>query len=447
MFYNLSERLTNTVKNLTGRGRLTPENIQIALKNVRIALLEADVALPVVKTFLDAVQVKAMGKKVSLSVRPGDALVKIVHDELSKIMGEGCVTLNFRTQPPAVIMLVGLQGCGKTTTAAKLSHWLQTTQKKSTLLASLDVYRPAAIEQLKVLAEQVTAHYFPSSTNDSPIAIAKAAIEHASKQFIASVILDTAGRLHIDQAMMDEIKNIHHAVYPIETLLVVDSMMGQDSVNTAKVFAETIPLTGIILTKTDGDARGGAALAMRVVTGQPIKFIGTGEKTAAFEPFHPERIASRILGMGDIVSLVEEVEQKIDHAKAEKLAKKLHKGKLFDLEDFLMQLQQMRNMGGVGNLLEKLPGLGNIVGAKTMFNDDMFKKMEAIINSMTPRERRFPAFIKGSNKQRIARGSGTQVQDVNRLLKQFTQMQKKMQQLKGAKMQRMMQKLQGVLPN
>ena len=447
MFNNLSERLTSIVKNLTGRGRLTEENIQVSLKEVRTALLEADVALPVIKTFLDSVQAKAIGHTVLHSIRPGDAFVKVVYDELVKIMGEGCATLNLRTQPPAIIMLVGLQGCGKTTTVAKLSHWLQVTQKKSSLLTSLDVYRPAAIEQLQILAQQVGACYFPSNTNDDPVAIAKAAIAQAKNQFMDSVIIDTAGRLHIDQKMMDEIKQIHREIQPIETLLVVDSMMGQDSVNTAKVFLETIPLTGIVLTKTDGDARGGAALAMHVVTGQPIKFIGTGEKIDAFEPFYPDRISARILGMGDILTLVEEAHHKVDHEKAKKLAKKFQKGKAFDLEDFLVQLQQMRNMGGVSNIMGKLPGLGNLAQAKNMINDHMFIKMEAMINSMTPRERHFPAFIKGSNKQRIANGSGVQVQDVNRLLKQFVQMQKKMQRFKGAKMTNMMKQLQGILPS
>jgi len=447
MFSNLSERLTGVVKNLMGQGRLTKENIQESLSTIRTALLEADVALPVIKTFLDEVQAKAIGQEVLQSIRPGDAFIKVVYDELVKILGEGNTALNTRAQPPVVIMLVGLQGCGKTTTVAKLAHWLKTTQKKSALLTSLDIYRPAAIEQLQTLAQQVGASYFPSSIHDDPVKIAKAAIAQAKNQFLDSVIIDTAGRLHIDQKMMDEIKRIHHEIQPTETLLVVDSMMGQDAVNTAKVFMETVPLTGIVLTKTDGDARGGAALAMHVVTGQPIKFIGSGEKIDALEPFHPDRIASRILGMGDILTLVEDAHHKVDHEKAKKLAKKFQKGKAFDFEDFLTQLQQMRNMGGASTILSKLPGLGNIARAKTMINDQTFIKMEAIINSMTPRERHFPAFIKGSNKQRIARGSGTQVQDVNRLIKQFEQMQKMMQRFKGAKMMNMMKLMQGALPS
>lgn len=446
MFDNLSERLTGVIKSLIGQSRLTKENIQESLGAIRTALLEADVALPVIKIFLDEVQTKAIGQEVLQNIRPGDAFVKVVYDELVKIMGDGNSALNLQTQPPAVIMVVGLQGCGKTTTVAKLAHWLKTTQNKSALLTSLDIYRPAAIEQLQVLAEQVGASYFPSTIHDDPVATAKSAIAQAKKQFLDSVIIDTAGRLHIDQEMMDEIKRIHHEIQPIETLLVVDSMMGQDAVNTAKAFMETVPLTGIVLTKTDGDARGGAALAMHVVTKQPIKFIGTGEKIDAFELFHPDRIASRILGMGDVLTLVEEAYRKVDHEKAQKLAKKFQKGKAFDFEDFLTQLQQMRNMGGAASLISKLPGLGNMARAKTMINDQTFTKMEAIICSMTPRERHFPAFIKGSNKQRIARGSGTQVQDVNRLIKQFEQMQKMMQRFKGAKMMNMMKQLQGALP-
>ncbi|MEI8054491.1 MAG: signal recognition particle protein [bacterium] len=447
MFSNLSEHLTGIVKSLMGQGRLTKENIQESLSTIRTALLEADVALPVIKTFLDGVQAKAIGQEVLQSIRPGEAFIKVVYDELVKILGEGSAALNLHTRPPVVIMLVGLQGCGKTTTVAKLANWLKTTQKKSALLTSLDVYRPAAIEQLQVLAQQVGASYFPSSVHDDPVEIAKAAIAQAKNQFRDSVIIDTAGRLHIDQKMMEEIKRIHHEIQPTETLFVVDSMMGQDAVNAAKVFMETVPLTGIILTKTDGDARGGAALAIHVVTGQPIKFIGSGEKIDAFEPFHPDRIASRILGMGDVLTLVEDAHRRVDHEKAKKLAKKFQKGKAFDFEDFLTQLQQMRNMGGASAILSKLPGLGAVAQAKTAVNDQTFVKMEAIINSMTLRERHFPAFIKGSNKQRIARGSGTQVQDVSRLIKQFEQMQKMMQRLKGAKMMNMMKQMQGALPS
>ena len=443
MFNNLSERLTGIVKDLTGRGRLTEENIKESLGNVRTALLEADVSLSVVNNFLENVQTKALDQKIISSIRPGEALIKVVHDELVSTLGQKSETLDLKTQPPAVIMAVGLQGSGKTTTIAKLAHWLKTNQKKSVLLASVDIYRPAAIEQLKILAEQVDVSYFPSTTNDNPIKIAQEAIKQAKNQLIDSVIIDTAGRLHIDQEMMEEIKHLHQAINPIETLLVVDSMMGQDAVNTAKTFADTIPLTGVILTKTDGDARGGAALAMRITTGQPIKFIGTGEKIDALEPFHPDRIASRILGMGDILTLVEDAYNKVDHKKAEKLAKKIQKGKIFDLEDFRVQLQQMRNMGGISSMMGKLPGLGSLPKMNNAAGDETFIKMEVIINSMTPKERHFPAFIKSSNKKRIAKGSGTQVQDINRLLKQFEQMQKMMQRLKGSKMQNMLKHLQG----
>ncbi len=444
MFSGLSSHLTNVVKNLTGRGRLTDENIKESLNAVRLSLLEADVPLTVVESFLDNIRNKALGQKVLTSLRPGDELVKIVYDELVAKLGETQATLNLQSEPPVVIMMVGLQGSGKTTTVAKLAHWLRTNQKRSVLVASADIYRPAAIEQLKILAEQIEVNYFASSTNDDPVAIAKAAINHAKNKLIDSVIIDTAGRLHIDQEMMAEIKCIHQEIRPSETLLVVDSMMGQDAVNTAKAFATTVSLTGVILTKTDGDARGGAALAMRVIANQPIKFIGTGEKIDALEPFYPDRIASRILGMGDILSLVEEAYQKVDHEKAKKLAKKFQKGKAFDLEDFRTQLQQMRNMGGIQNLLSKLPGIGSMPQVENIVNDKTFAKMEAIINSMTPRERHFPAFIKGSHKQRIAKGSGTEVQDINRLLKQFDQMQKMMQRFKGSKMLNLMKQFQGM---
>jgi signal recognition particle subunit SRP54 len=444
MFSNLSSHLTSVVRNLTGRGRLTEENIKESLNSVRLSLLEADVPLAVVENFLDNIKAKALGHQVLNSLRPGDELIKIVYDELVETLGATQATLNLQTEPPAIIMMVGLQGSGKTTTIAKLAHWLKTTQKKSVLLASADIYRPAAIEQLQVLANQVAVHYFASSTSDNPITIARAATSYAKNKLIDTVIIDTAGRLHIDQEMMAEIKHIHQEINPIETLLVVDSMMGQDAVNTAANFAATIPLTGVILTKTDGDARGGAALAMRVITKQPIKFIGTGEKIDALEPFHPDRVASRILGMGDILTLVEDAYQKVDHEKAKKLAKKFQKGKAFDLEDFRTQLQQMRNMGGIKNLLSKLPGVANMPQANNMINDQVFIKMEAIIGSMTPKERHFPAFIKGSHKQRIAKGSGTEVQDINRLLKQFEQMQKMMQRLKGTKMLNMMKQLQGL---
>lgn len=444
MFSNLSERLGNTIRNLTGRGRLTEENIQEALREVRNAFLEADVALPVIKTFLDDIQQKAIGQEVLSSLRPGDALIKVVYDELVKVLGETNEPINLQTTPPAVLMTVGLQGCGKTTTIAKLARWLKDNLKKKVLVVSSDVYRPAAIQQLETLAAQVGVDFFPSDINQDPVAIAQNAIKHGKTQFYDAVIIDTAGRLHVDQEMMDEMARIHGAVNPIETLLVVDSMMGQDAVNTAKAFSEKLPLTGVILTKTDGDARGGAALSMRIITGKPIKFIGSGEKIDALEQFYPDRVASRILGMGDILSLVEEAQRKVDHEKAKKMAKKVLKGRAFDFEDFKEQLEQMRNMGGITGLLGKLPGMGNIAATKKMVNDDMFVQMEAIINSMTMRERRFPAVIKGSHKQRIAKGSGTQVQDVNRLLRQFDQMQKMMQRFKGPKMGEMLKRLQGM---
>ena len=439
MFKNLSSRLTQTIRDLTGRGRLTEENIKETLSQVRIALLEADVALPVVKQFTDEIQVKAIGQEVMQSLRPGEVLIKFINDELIKTLGESNVGLNLQTQPPAVIMVVGLQGSGKTTTIAKLANWLKESQKKKVLLASADVYRPAAIDQLQTLAKQIDVPFYLSDVKDKPINIAIQAIKAAKSQLAEVVLIDTAGRLHIDEEMMTELVDMQKAINPIETLLVVDSMAGQDAANIAKTFNEKLALTGIILTKTDGDARGGAALSMRFLTDKPIKFIGTGEKIHALEPFYPERIASRILDMGDIVSLVEEVQQKVDHEKAEKLTKKLFKGKTFDLQDFKEQLQQMRSMGGIQSLISKLPGIGQLPStAKDMINDKLFVKMEAIINSMTPRERRFPALIKGSHKRRLAAGSGTDIQDINRLLKQFEQMQKMMKRLKGGKLMNMM---------
>ncbi len=448
MFDNLSQKLTSTIKNLMGEGRLTEENIKKTLQEVRIALLEADVALPVVKLFIEDVRAKAVGQDVLQSLKPGEALVKVVHDELVKIMGETSAEINLQTQPPAVILMAGLQGSGKTTTTAKLALWLKTIKNKSVMVTSADIYRPAAIHQLATLAKENNIDYFPSEATQNPVDIAKGAINKAKTQFIDVVIIDTAGRLHIDEAMMDEIRQLHAAVTPIETLFVVDSMTGQDAANTAKAFNDALPLTGVILTKTDGDARGGAALSVRMITGKPIKFIGIGEKVDAFEVFHPDRMASRILGMGDILTLVEEAQRKLDHKEAEKLTKKLKKGKEFDLEDFLVQLQQMKNMGGVASLLGKIPGLSNIPqAAKDSINDKMFKQMEAIISSMTPRERRFVALINGSRKRRIAAGSGTQIQDVNRLLKQFLQMQKMMKKLKGGGMMKMMRQMKNIMPN
>jgi len=447
MFDTLSDRLGNTFRNLRGQGRLSEDNIKDTLREVRMAMLEADVALPVVKDFIEQVRVKAIGEDVIKSLTPGQALIKIVNDELVKLMGEANDSLNLNAQPPVVIMMAGLQGAGKTTTAAKLAHWLKQRQKKSTLLVSCDVYRPAAIKQLETLAGQVEAEFFPSETKQKPVAIAKAALEYARKHHKDVVIVDTAGRLHIDEEMMGEIQQIHAAVSPVETLFVVDSMTGQDAANTARAFDQALPLTGVILTKTDGDARGGAALSIRQVTGKPIKFYGAGEKIDALEPFHPDRVASRILGMGDVLSLVEEAEQKIDHDKAQKLAKKMRKGKGFDLEDFRDQMMQMNNMGGIASLMDKMPGAANLPqNVKSQVNDKDFNRLIAIINSMTPQERAHAGIIKGSRKKRIAAGSGTQVQDVNRLLKQFLQMQKMMKKMSGGGMAKMMRSLKGKMP-
>jgi len=447
MFDSLSERLGRTLKNLRGQGRLSETNIKDALREVRMALLEADVALPVVRAFIDHVRDQSVGQEVMQSLTPGQALVKVVRDELVRIMGDEQVELSFNVQPPAVILMAGLQGAGKTTSVAKLTRWIKQKHKKSVLVVSADVYRPAAIDQLETLAGEVEAEFFPSRADQDPVEIAAAAVDFARKRFIDVVIVDTAGRLHIDAEMMDEVRAIHARIDPVETLFVVDSMTGQDAANTARAFDEALPLTGVILTKTDGDARGGAALSIRHITGKPIKFLGVGEKTAALEVFHPDRVASRILGMGDILSLVEDAEQKIDHDKAAKLADKLKKGKGFDLEDFLEQLQQMKNMGGITSLLDKLPGMGQLSAtARDQVDDKQFLRLEAIINSMTRQERQFPEIIKSSRKRRIAAGSGTQVQDVNRLLKQFTQMKKMMKQMSKGGMGRMMRGLKGQLP-
>lgn len=447
MFENLTQRLTRTLRNLRGTGRITEDNVKDTLREVRMALLEADVALPVVKDFVAHVRERAVGKEVLESLTPGQALVKVVHDELIKLMGEANEGLNLRTRPPAVLLVAGLQGSGKTTSVAKLARWLKETQKKSVMVASADVYRPAAIEQLNTLAKEVDAVFFPSDASQDPVDIAKGAVAQARTQMMDVVIVDTAGRLHVDEEMMAEIQRVHAAIDPVETLFVVDSMTGQDAANTAKAFGDALPLTGVVLTKTDGDARGGAALSVRHITGKPIKFLGVGEKTTALQPFHPDRIASRILDMGDVLSLVEEVQRKVDHEKAEKLAKKFKKGKGFDLEDFRDQLQQLQNMGGITNLIDKLPGVSNLPeAAKNQVNDKEFRRMEAIINSMTPQERRHPDIVKGSRRRRIALGSGTQVQDVNRLLKQFSQMQKVMKRMSKGGMSKMMRGLKGRMP-
>lgn len=445
MFENLSERLSQSLKNISGRGRLTDDNIKDTLREVRMALLEADVALPVVREFIKRVKERAVGTEVNKSLTPGQVFLKIVQQELEHAMGEGNVPLNLATQPPAVILMAGLQGAGKTTSVGKLARYLREKQKKKVLVVSADVYRPAAIKQLETLANEVEVEFFPSSTEQKPVAIAEAAISHARKKFIDVVLVDTAGRTAIDDTMMAEIKDLHAAIQPVETLFVVDAMTGQDAANTAQAFNEALPLTGVVLTKTDGDARGGAALSIRHITGKPIKFLGVGEKNTALEPFHPERVASRILGMGDVLSLIDELEQKVDRTKAEKVAKKVMKEGKFSLEDFREQLAQMRDMGGMMGLMDKLPGMGKMSAqVKGQMDDKMTVRMEAIISSMTPKEREFPDLIKGSRKRRIAAGSGTQVQDVNRLLKQFMQMQKMMKKMKGGGMAKMMRSLGGM---
>ncbi len=447
MFENLTDRLTLTLKRLRGQGRLTEENIQETLREVRMALLEADVALPVVREFIDRVRTRAVGQEVLQSLTPGQALVKVVHEELIAVMGEANDGLNLRSQPPAVILMAGLQGSGKTTSTGKLARWLIERQKKSVLVASCDIYRPAAIDQLQTLAREVGAEFFPSTNDQDPVDIARGAVEQARRKVIDVVIVDTAGRLHIDAEMMAEIQRVHTALNPIETLFVVDSMTGQDAANTAKAFNDALPLTGVILTKTDGDARGGAALSIRTITGKPIKFLGVGEKSSALELFHPDRVASRMLGMGDVLSLVEEAERKVDRAKVEKLAGKLKTGKRFDLEDFRDQLQQMMSMGGLSGLLDKLPGVGDIPKeARNQINDRELVRMVAMINSMTPQERQHPDVIKGSRRRRIALGSGTQVQDLNRMLKQFTQMQKMMKRMSKGGMSKMLRGMKGRMP-
>jgi len=447
MFTQLSERLGNTVNKLRGIGRLTEANVKDALSDVKKSLLEADVALSVVKDFIEQVREKALGQEVMRSVRPGDSFVKLVQDELTHVLGDKQAELNLNAPAPIVFLVAGLQGSGKTTSVAKLANWLKTQKKKSVMVTSADIYRPAAIEQLATLAQQIDAEYFPSTTKDDPVSIVNNAIQQAKSKFIDVLIIDTAGRLHIDNEMMEEIKKISKAANPTETLLVVDSMAGQDAANIAKTFNDTLELTGTILTKTDGDARGGAALSMRMITNKPIKFIGVGEKIDALQTFHPDRIASRILGMGDIVSLVEEAEAKVDKKKADKVAKKLKKGKRFDFNDFLDQLHQMKKMGGMKSLLGKLPGMGAIPKAATaMMDDKLMIKMEAIILSMTLKERNFPALINGSRKRRISAGSGTSIQDVNKLLKQFAQMQKMLKRFKGNKMMNQMKQLEGNIP-
>ncbi|MGL6039735.1 MAG: signal recognition particle protein [Deefgea sp.] len=445
MFENLSGRLGGVVKTLRGNARLTEDNMKDALREVRMALLEADVALPAVKQFIADVKVRAEGQEVVGSLTPGQALIGVVYEELTKLMGVQNDALNLAAVPPAVILMAGLQGAGKTTTSGKLAKLLKETQKKKVLLVSADVYRPAAIEQLKTLAGQLSVDWFPSDVTQKPVDIALAAIDHAKRHFYDVLIVDTAGRLAVDEAMMAEIKALHAAVNPIETLFVVDAMQGQDAVNVAQAFNATLPLTGIVLTKMDGDSRGGAALSVRHVTGKPIKFLGTGEKLTGLEPFHPDRMASRVLGMGDVLSLIEDVKNSVDEAEALKMMKKVKSGKGFDLEDFKTQIQQMKKMGGMSALMDKLPG--NMAAmADSQVSDKSVARIEGIINSMTPLERRKPELLKASRKRRIATGAGVSVQEVNRLLKQFEQTQKMMKQFAGGGMAKMMRGLKGMMP-
>ena len=447
MFDNLTDRLSRTLRNISGRGRLTEDNIKETLREVRMALLEADVALPVVRDFINRVKERAVGHDVNKSLTPGQEFVKIVQGELVAAMGEENNALDLSAQPPAVVLMAGLQGAGKTTSVAKLGKLLKEKHKKKVLVVSADVYRPAAIKQLQTLAETVDIGFFPSDVSEKPIDIVNRALKHAQLQFFDVLLVDTAGRLHVDEGMMDEIKALHAAVKPVETLFVVDAMTGQDAANTAKAFNEALPLTGVILTKVDGDARGGAALSIRHITGKPIKFLGVGEKTDALEAFHPDRVASRILGMGDVLSLIEDIESKVDRDQAEKLALKLKKGDGFDLNDFLEQLKQMRNMGGMASMLTKMPGMSQVPDAvKSQMDDSVLVKMEAMINSMTKKERVKPEIIKGSRKRRIATGSGTQVQDVNRLLKQFDDMQRMMKKMKKGGLAKMMRGMKGMMP-
>lgn len=445
MFDNLSERLTQATRNLTGKGRLSESNIKDTLRQVRLALLEADVALPVVKDFIDRIRQRALGEEVGKSLSPGQALVKIIHAELVTVLGTDTKPLDLRAQPPVVIFLAGLQGAGKTTTAAKLAHHLISREKKNVMLVSVDVHRPAAILQLQTLAGEVDASFCPSSADEKPEVIIERALDQSRRTHQDVLIVDTAGRLHVDDDMMAEVKRSHELAGPHETLFVVDSMAGQDAVNSARAFDNTLPLTGVILTKADGDAKGGVALSVTEVTGKPIRFVGVGEKTDALEVFHPERIASRILGMGDVLTLVEEIEEKVNKEKTEKLARKLKKGRGFDLSDLKDQLEQMTNMGGMAAMLDKLPIPGNVDAAalQSAANDRKFAQQIGIINSMTPQERRFPKTINGSRKKRIARGAGLQIQDVNRLLKQHQQMEKMMKKVSKGGMKNLMRGIPG----
>lgn len=448
MLDNLTQRLARVMKTLRGEARLTDANIADALREVRLALLEADVALPVIKDFIAAIKEKAVGEAVVGSLTPGQALIGVVHEEMTALMGGANAGLNLATQPPAVVLMAGLQGAGKTTTTGKLAKWLKETQKKKVLVVSCDVYRPAAIEQLQTVAAQAGVDFFPSSPEDKPEAIALAAVDWAKRHYHDVVLVDTAGRLAIDEAMMAEIQRLHEVLKPIETLFVVDSMLGQDAVNTAKAFNDALPLTGVVLTKLDGDARGGAALSVRQVTGKPIKFAGVGEKLSGLEPFYPDRMASRVLGMGDILSLVEEARKGVDEEKAKAMAKKLKSGKGFDLNDFKDQIAQMRNMGGMSAFIDKLPAqfaqaAGQLQGGA---EEKAIRRIEGIINSMTPGERSKPEIIKASRKRRIAAGAGVQVQEVNRLLNQFEQTQKMMKSFAKGGLGKLMRGMKGVMP-
>ncbi len=447
MFQQLSERFSLALKNVRGQGRLSEDNIKKTLKEVRQALLEADVALDVTMDFLGRVKRCALGREVAKSLNPGQAFVKVVKRELTTLMGEEVVELNLSTQPPAVILMAGLQGSGKTTSSAKLAKWIQAQKAKKVLLVSCDVYRPAAIEQLQILAAQLNVDFYPSNAEQRPADIAKDALTEAKRKLYDVLIVDTAGRLHVDEEMMSEIKTLHQKLDPIETFFVVDSMTGQDAANTAKAFNDTLSLTGVILTKMDGDARGGAALSIRAITGKPIKFIGIGEKVDALEAFHPERMASRILGMGDVLGLIESLEHKVDRQKAEAMTQKIIQGKGFTLDDFKEQLNQMMDMGGMSSLIDKIPGMSGMSDAlKNKVDDQKIKRMRAIIESMTRKERRLPDLIKNSQKRRIAAGSGTEIQEVNRLLKQYEQMGKMMKKMKGGGMMKMLGNVQKMMP-
>ena len=448
MLDNLTQRLARVMKTLRGEARLTEDNIADALREVRLALLEADVALPAVKALIAAVKEKAVGEEVIGSLSPGQALIGVVHRELTVLMGEAHKGLNLATQPPAIVLMAGLQGAGKTTTVGKLAKLLRETQKKKVLVVSCDVYRPAAIEQLKTVAGQAGVDFFPSLVTERPVDIACKAVDWAKRHYHDVLLVDTAGRLSIDEAMMKEIAELHTAINPIETLFVVDAMLGQDAINTAKAFSDALPLTGIVLTKLDGDARGGAALSVRHVTGRPIKYAGVGEKLSGIEAFHPERMASRILGMGDVLSLIEEAKKGIDEQQAVEFAKKLKSGKSFDLNDFRDQIGQMRKMGGISSMMDKLPAQFAQAASQMQAGGEekAIGRIEGIINSMTPSERSKPELLKASRKRRIAMGAGVQVQEVNRLLKQFEQTQKMMKQFAKGGMAKLMRGMKGMLP-